>query len=73
MCMVSKFIDWGMERWERFTVLDVAAFKLCLLSLGTLLGMYLVKPLKKLAPLIWIVAIASYAYIVWRMVFCDEQ
>ena len=48
-------------------------FKTCLLSIGTLLGVYFVKPLKKLAPVIWLVAIASYAYLIWRMFFADEQ
>lgn len=71
MCCVcetaKRFADWGMERWRRFTATDVAAFKICLLSIGTLAGAYFVKPVKRLRPLLWFLAVASYGYIVWRL------
>ena len=68
MSVVQEFCDWGMKKLKQFTVLDVAVFKVCLLSIGALIGMYLVKPFKKLAPLVWVVAIGSYCYLIWRMV-----
>lgn len=46
MDAVQRVIDWGMERFRGFSVRDVAIFKTCLLSIGTLLGVYFVKPLK---------------------------
>lgn len=69
--IVKRFADWGMERWKRFTVADVAVYKVCLLSVGALLGAYFARSLKKLRPLLWIVAIASYGYMIWRLIF-DE-
>lgn len=73
MCRTAqRFADWGMERWRAFTVADVAAFKVCLLSVGALLGAYFARPLKKLRPLLWAVAVASYAWLIWRLVF-DEK
>lgn len=72
MCQLCRWTDWGMERLRRFTVWDVAVFKTCLLGMGMLIGMYFVKPLKKLAPLVWIVTLCTYVYIVWRMVVQDE-
>lgn len=73
MCKTARrFADWGMERWKTFTIADAAAFKVCLLSLGMLLGAHFARPLKKLRPLLWAVAAASYAWLVWRLVF-DEK
>ena len=73
MAAVQRVIDWCMDRFRGFSVRDVAIFKTCLLSIGTLLGVYFVKPLKKLAPVVWVAAVASYAYLIWRMFFADEQ
>ena len=73
MDAVQRVIDWGMERFRGFSVRDVAIFKTCLLSIGALLGVYFIMPLKKLAPVLWVVAVASYAYLIWRMFFADEQ
>lgn len=67
-----RFIDWGMERWRRFTAKDAAVFKICLLSIGALLGATFAKPLKKWKPLLLIAAAASYTYIIWRMA-SDER
>lgn len=68
MCAYKRFVNWGMERWKQFNVADVAVFKTCLLSIGALIGIYCSKKLKKLAPLLWIVAIGSYVYIFYRMI-----
>ncbi|MGI5966258.1 MAG: hypothetical protein ACOX65_04910 [Anaerotruncus rubiinfantis] len=73
MLAIKNFVGWGMDRWKRFTVSDVAVFKICLLSIGALIGMYWAKACRKLAPFIWAAAVASYAYLIWRMVFCDED
>ena len=56
MDAVQRVIDWGMERYRGFSVRDVGIFKTCLLSIGALLGVYFGKPLKKLAPVLWVVA-----------------
>ncbi|MEM1484532.1 hypothetical protein V6615_06580 [Oscillospiraceae bacterium PP1C4] len=73
MCQIRKFVNWGMEQWKLFTVCDVALFKVCLFSFGALIGVYCTKPLKKLAPLLWFVAAGSFIYLVWRMMFCNED
>ena len=65
MLAIKNFVGWGMDRWKRFTVSDVAVFKICLLSIGALIGMYWAKACRKL--------VASYVYLIWRMVFCDED
>lgn len=72
MCCIcegaKRFADWGMDRWKRFTAVDAAVFKVCLLSVGALFGAAFAKPLKKWKPLLLIAAVASYTYIIWRMV-----
>lgn len=68
MCNLAKgFVEWGMDRWKRFTAIDVAAFKVCLASVGVLFGVYFAKPLKKWRPILWLIAVASYAWVIWRL------
>ena len=72
-CPVKAFVNWGMGRLRAFTVADVAVFKVLLLTVGALFGVHLAGPLKKRAPLLWLTAAASYAYLIWRMVFVHEE
>lgn len=58
---------------RKFTLSDFVVLKTGLLCAGTLLGIYFVKPLKKLAPLLWFFSAGSFAYLLWRMVFNDEK
>lgn len=60
-------MDWGMEKWKRFTALDVAIFKLFLFSAGTLFGMYAVRDRKKLEPLVQTVVLLTFCRLIWRM------
>ena len=67
--LVRGFIEWGMSCWRRFTVGDAAAFKICLLSVGTLFGASLERRLRRWIPLVWLTAILSYGYLIWRLMF----
>lgn len=69
---VGRMIDWGMARFRGFTIWDVGVFKLCMLSIGMLIGGYIAKPLSRLRPFLWAFAAVSYIYILWRMIFIDE-
>ncbi len=56
--MFDIFKQFTLEWWQ------AGIFKAALLSIGALLALYFPKPLKKLKPLLWIVAIACTLYIV---------
>lgn len=60
-------IDCLMKRYREFTVMDVAAFKMCLLSLGVLAGTYLSRFFKKLAPVMWLLFLVSYIFVIYRL------
>lgn len=67
MDAVFDLMDWGMEKWKRFTAFDVAVFKLFLFSAGTLFGMYAVRDRKKLAPLVQTVVLLTFCRLISRM------
>ncbi len=67
MDAVFDLMDWGMEKWKRFTALDVAVFKIFLFSAGTLFGMYAVRGRRGLAPLVRTVVLLTSCRLIWRM------
>lgn len=81
--MQKEFNKPYCEKWDRlstlllsraaqFSMLDWAIFKTCLISLGLMVGSLFAKLFKKLAPLMALVFIASWVYLVWR-IFSGED
>lgn len=69
--MIAYYMEQAIRKFRRFSVTDIAIFKLLLLSLGVLLGIAFSKPLKKIRPLIWLGTAASTSYLIWRVWFRD--
>lgn len=61
-----------LSRAAHFSVLDWAIFKTCLITLGLMIGTWFARLFKKLAPLVALVFIASWVYLVWR-IFLGED
>lgn len=68
----SNIIAFMLKRVSSFSILDWAVFKACLISLGILLGAALSRLFKKLAPLMTVIFILSWFYLIWR-VFLSED
>ncbi|MFI3227188.1 MAG: hypothetical protein R3Y09_07210 [Clostridia bacterium] len=65
-------MDLVMEKFKTFSVLDIGIFKICLLSIGLLFGGFFNKFIRKNAILIAIIAIASYAYLIYKIFFKED-
>ncbi|MPN23020.1 hypothetical protein SDC9_170405 [bioreactor metagenome] len=61
-----------LHRAAQFSVLDWAIFKTCLVSLGLMIGTWFARLFKKLAPLVALIFIVSWVYLVWRIFFDEE-
>ncbi len=68
----NELIAFMLHRAARFSVLDWAIFKTCLVSLGLMIGTWFARLFKKLAPLVALVFIVSWVYLVWRIFFEEE-
>ena len=64
---IKSFIDFAMDRLHNFNLVDVGVFKICLLTLGILLGIYHHRKLKKISPLIWLTFIGAYIYLIYTV------
>lgn len=64
--------DFAMERVKFFNVFDFAMLKVCLLSIGMLLGAFYSKHIKKSAFFIIIIALCSYIYLIYKLFYDDE-
>ncbi len=61
-----------MGRAAHFSVLDWAIFKTCLITLGLMIGTWFARLFKKLAPLVALIFILSWIYLVWRIFMGEE-
>ncbi len=61
-----------LSRAAHFSVLDWAIFKTCLVTLGLMIGTWFARLFKKLAPLVALLFIASWIYLVWRIFLGEE-
>lgn len=68
----AVFMDYIMDRVRRFSILDFGIFKLCILSIGMIIGSFFSKCLKKCTPVLVIIALASYAYLIYKLFFEEE-
>ena len=69
--MVFNAINYMIKRTSDFSLLDWAIFKAGLISLGVLIGSLFSKFLRKLAPLVFFVFLATAVYTLWRLLVCD--
>ncbi len=70
--VLAELTDYAMEKVKNFTVVDFAVMKICLSTTGMLLGIAFSKTLKKIAPLLAIISVATYVYLVFKM-FIEEN
>lgn len=68
-----RMIYFLMKRAETFEVEDFAALKICLVSFGLLLGSTFSKFFKRLSPLIKVVFVLSYVFLIWRIFFQPQE
>lgn len=69
---IKGFVDFAMEKFHKFDIKDAGIFKICLMALGILMGMYWHKQFKKISPFIWLIFIASYGYLIYSL-FCKKE
>jgi small multidrug resistance family-3 protein len=65
---MRDFIEKAMNATRKYTVLDFAVLKLCLMSIGVLLGLNYRKLFKRHIHVVWGVAIVSYLWTMGRLV-----
>lgn len=53
---------------KKFTIIDFAFFKIVLLAVGILLGVYLHAILRPFISVFWIIAIISYLYLMTKVI-----
>ena len=70
---LGELIDFAMDSLQLFTITDMAMFKIFLISFGILLGITFTKFFKAMSPIVKILFVASYAYIVWKVFVEDED
>lgn len=68
----NELMAFMLSRAAKFSVVDWAIFKTCLVTFGLMIGAWFARLFKKLAPLVALVFIASWVYMVWR-IFFDED
>lgn len=63
---MNEFIQRLMKAARKLTVTDFACLKICLLSLGILLGAYFAQFFLSHTFFLWVIFIASYIWIMYR-------
>ena len=66
---LKDMADKGIDRTKSFGILEWSMTEMCLESFGILMGIYTYNKSKKMKPLIWTMFLATFAYIMYRMVF----
>lgn len=70
---LNKLVGFMLKSVAHFDIFDWAILKTCLVSFGILIGSMFAKIFKKLAPLMAIIVLASWAYIAWRIFFIEDN
>ncbi len=68
----EELMTFMLSRAAKFSAVDWAIFKTCLVTFGLMIGAWFARLFKKLAPLMALVFIVSWVYLVWR-IFFDED
>jgi len=63
---MREFINNMMQATKQYTTLDFALLKICLVAIGILLGVYLTVFFAKYILIVWVAAIISYVWIMYK-------
>lgn len=70
---MSKLIQRLMKTVQHFTVVDFALFKICLVTIGILLGTYLHSFFNQHLSIIWGIAIVTYILLLVQLFRYDKK
>lgn len=62
---MKKFIEFTLGKASKFGIWDYAAFKICLISLGIILGAYFSHFFLSWISVIWAIFVLSYIYLIY--------
>jgi hypothetical protein len=63
---VKNLIEGVLSAARKYNVWDYAWFKTCLVALGILLGVYFSEFFLRYISLVWLIAIISYVWIIYK-------
>ncbi len=66
---LGSFVENVLEAARNYNVVDYTLFKFCLLAIGVLLGVYFVAFWEQYLALVWLVAILTYIFIIYKTFF----
>lgn len=64
-----EYVDTAMEMVRSFTLKEISIFKFAMIAFGMLVAIHSHKISKRLAPIIWLVFIGCYAYMIGNYIF----
>lgn len=67
------FIEYVMNKAQKFNILDFTMFKVCLLSFGLWLGARFSKFFRKYKGILLFSFLVSYIFLIWRIFFYDDE
>lgn len=65
--MIKNYVDTAISAVQRFNFADYGVFKLCLICMGILIGIYATRTCRKNAAFIWLTFGVSYVYLMYRV------
>lgn len=65
---MGNLIKNALSAAHKFTMLDFAVFKIYLISIGVLLGVYFFPFFLNYLPIVWVVAIVSLIIVMFRLI-----
>ena len=68
-----RWTNFAMDKAHDFSIFDFAVLKVCLLSLGLWLGSCFAKLFQKCRSVLFVVFVASWLYLFWRIFFDGEE
>ncbi len=70
---MKQWVEFVRRSVSRFSVFDFGMLKLCLISIGVLIGVYLHQTLDGFMWLFWLLFVSSWLYIVVRTFTVQEK
>ncbi len=68
-CPITTITDYSLSIIRSLTIFDFAIVKVCLVSIGVLIGYKFNSNIKKATPFILVTAITSYVYLMYTFFF----
>lgn len=63
---MKKFINSVLKATRKYTALDFALLKICLVAIGILFGVYFTGFFEKYTSFVWVAVIISYIWIMYK-------